>query len=178
MMCQECKVNPATVHIAKIVNGEKTEMHLCEECAKKKNFSLMGDFGSLNFDFEVEPFSVQKFLSSFFEPVSKEIKRSNEPPKCDRCGLTFPRFTQIGRFGCSNCYTAFRGQLDPMLRRLHGKTYHAGKVPKRSGGKIRLKSEIEKLKRELQEAVNAEEYERAAVLRDKIRELEQKLASN
>jgi protein arginine kinase activator len=60
-----------------------------------------------------------------------------------------------------------------MLRRIHGKTFHVGKVPKRSGGQIRIKQEIDRLKRELQEAVNAEEYERAAVIRDKIKELEQ-----
>ncbi|ADL08839.1 UvrB/UvrC motif-containing protein [Thermosediminibacter oceani] len=169
MKCDECKKRPATVHITKIVNGEKTFMHLCEQCAREKNIF------SVSFDFEGEPLSIQKFLSSFFEPMMSEFREKSHPLSCDRCGLTFPRFTQIGRFGCSSCYGAFKGQLDPMLRRLHGKTYHVGKVPRRTGGRTRIKNEIERLKRELQEAVNAEEYERAAQLRDKIRELEQKL---
>jgi len=63
--------------------------------------------------------------------------------------------------------------MDPMLRRIHGKTFHVGKVPKRTGGQLRIRQEINRLKRELQEAINAEEYERAAVIRDKIKELEQ-----
>ncbi|TYP48159.1 UvrB/UvrC motif-containing protein [Thermosediminibacter litoriperuensis] len=172
MKCDECKKRPATVHITKIVNGEKTLMHLCEQCAKEKNIF------SVSFNFDGEPLSMQKFLASFFEPMVSEFREKSQPLSCNRCGLTFPRFTQIGRFGCSNCYEAFKGQLDPMLRRLHGKTYHVGKVPRRTGGRVRIKSEIERLKRELQEAVNAEEYERAAQLRDKIRELEQKLGRN
>jgi len=169
MMCDECKKRPATVHITKIVNGEKTLLHLCEQCAREKSIF------DVSFSLEGEPFSMQKFLAGFFEPFMREFMEESRPLSCDRCGLTFPRFSQIGKFGCSHCYETFKGRLDPMLRRLHGKTYHVGKVPKRRGGRFRIKSEIERLKRELQEAVNAEEYERAAVLRDKIRELEKKL---
>jgi protein arginine kinase activator len=126
------------------------------------------------FDFDDVPgFSLGKLLSSFFEEP-QQVRQKSDELKCDRCGLTFPRFTETGRFGCSNCYDAFKGQLDPMLRRIHGKTYHVGKVPHRSGSEIRLRNEINRLKRELQEAINAEEYERAAVIRDRIKEIEQK----
>lgn len=172
MMCQECNMRPATVHITKIVNGEKTQMHLCEECAKQKHLGF--SMGMNPFDFDDAPgFSLGKLLSSFFgEP--EQISKKSDELKCDRCGLTFPRFTETGRFGCSNCYDAFKDHLDPMLRRIHGKTYHVGKVPRRAGSEIRMKNEISRLKRELQEAINAEEYERAAVIRDKIKEIEQK----
>jgi protein arginine kinase activator len=171
MLCEECKVNKATVHITKIVNNQKTQMHLCEECAKQKNvgFSIgVNPFG------ENEPgISLGQLLSSFFEKPEQGIIDKSRELKCDRCEQTFPRFTQTGRFGCSHCYDAFKGQLDPMLRRIHGKTHHVGKVPQRSGNQIRLRNEIARLKRELQEAINAEEYERAAVLRDRIKNLEQ-----
>ena len=171
MLCEECHMRPATVHITKIVNNEKTEMHLCEECAKEKHLSLSSSIGG--FGFEDTGFSVAKLLSSFFEPSSKTPIGSSEEFKCGRCGLTLQTFSKTGRFGCSQCYSTFKNQMNPMLRRIHGKTFHVGKVPKRSGGQIRIKQEIDRLKRELQEAVNAEEYERAAVIRDKIKELEQ-----
>lgn len=93
--------------------------------------------------------------------------------KCSQCGLTFQGFSQTGRFGCSQCYNTFKGQMSPLLRRIHGKTYHVGKVPRRTGGQLRIKHEINRLKGELQEAINAEEYERAAVLRDQIKQIEQ-----
>ena len=171
MLCEECHMRPATVHITKIVNNEKTEMHLCEECAKEKHLSLSSSIGG--FGFEDTGFSVAKLLSSFFEPSSKTPIGSSEEFKCGRCGLTFQTFSKTGRFGCRQCFSTFKNQMNPMLRRIHGKTFHVGKVPKRSGGQIRIKQEIDRLKRELQEAVNAEEYERAAVIRDKIKELEQ-----
>lgn len=169
MMCEECQMRPATVHITKIVNNEKTQMHLCEECAKHKHISFSTGLG---FD-DAAGFSVAKLLSSFFESPEKSPLSDVEKLKCNRCGLTFQDFSQTGSFGCSKCYNTFQGQMNPLLRRIHGKTYHVGKVPRRTGGQLRIKQEINQLKRELQEAINAEEYERAAVLRDKIKEKEQ-----
>jgi len=170
MLCEECQMRPATVHITKIVNNEKTQMHLCEECAKQKHISF--STGISGFGFDDTGFSVAKLLSSFFEPTSKTPIGTSDDLKCSRCGLTFRTFSKTGRFGCSQCYNTFKNQMNPMLRRIHGKTFHVGKVPKRTGGQLRIKHEINRLKRELQEAINAEEYERAAVLRDKIKELE------
>lgn len=174
MMCEECHVRPATIHITKIVNNEKVQMHLCEVCAKQKHlgfpmgFSIfgIGDFGDADF-------SMGKLLSSFFEPVGEQFDNISTGVKCEGCGLTFDDFIQTGRFGCSKCYTTFKEQINPLLRRIHGKTYHVGKVPRRTGGQLRIKHEIDRLKAELQEAVNAEEYERAAVIRDKIKQLEE-----
>lgn len=172
MLCEECKMKPATIHITKIVNNEKTQIHLCEECAKNKHISLSTGLGALGFD--DTGLSVGKLLSSFFEPVGQEPVGLTDKLKCEQCGLTFQNFSQTGRFGCSQCYNTFKGKMDPLLRRIHGKTYHVGKVPKRTGGQLRVRQEISRLKRELQEAVNAEEYERAAVLRDSIKQIENK----
>ncbi|MGI6486557.1 MAG: UvrB/UvrC motif-containing protein [Tepidanaerobacteraceae bacterium] len=172
MLCEECKKRPATVHITKISNGDKTQMHLCEECAKQKHMNFSSGFNPFGFS-EDHDFSIAKLLSGFFEDAGLGYGNTLQDMKCEGCGLTFPRFSQAGKFGCSECYSAFRGQLDPMLRKIHGKTHHVGKVPRRTGGDIRKKNEIIRLKRELQEAINAEEYERAAVLRDRIKELEQ-----
>lgn len=173
-MCEECQIRPATVHLTKIINGDKSQIHLCEECAKTKQIGL--GTGLNLFGPEDGNFSIGKLLSCFFGPNNSDFNEVNDELKCDKCNLTFPRFTESGRFGCSHCYDAFKEQLNPMLRRIHGKTFHVGKVPKRAGNDIRLKQEINKLKRELQEAINAEEYERAAVLRDKIKELQERKA--
>ena len=172
MLCNECQKKPATVHITKIINGEKAEIHLCEECAKQKQIGFSMGINPFGFDIE-QGFSIGKLLSNFFDAPEKAQQLKSDEQKCDRCGLSFPIFAQTGRFGCSNCYNAFEGALNPMLRKIHGKTYHVGKVPRRSGSQIRVRNEIQHLKRELQEAVNAEEYERAAVIRDKIKELEE-----
>lgn len=169
-MCEECQIRPATVHITKIVNNEKTQMHLCEECAKQKHLAFSSGFSPFGFD--GSGFSIGKLLSSFFESPEDSFMGISEEQKCDRCGLTFSEFTKSGRFGCSHCYETFKGQMDPLLRRIHGKTYHIGKVPRRTGGEIRVRNELSRLRGELQEAINAEEYERAAVLRDKIKEIE------
>ncbi|MFA5881294.1 MAG: UvrB/UvrC motif-containing protein, partial [Eubacteriales bacterium] len=77
--------------------------------------------------------------------------------------------------GCPTCYDVFENKLDPVLRRIHGNPRHTGKIPKRTGGTIELRREIEELKRELQAAITSEEYEKAAEVRDKIRGLENKL---
>lgn len=170
-MCQECNMRQATVHITKIVNGKKTELHLCEACAKQKQVGFSNVTDALDFE---SGFSIGKLLSSFFDYPDTMTQKESQEKKCDRCGISFPRFTETGKFGCSSCYDTFRDQTTPLLRRIHGKTYHVGKVPRRTGSKLRLKTKLNKLKRELEEAVNAEEYERAAVLRDRIKEIENK----
>ena len=117
-------------------------------------------------------FSIGKLLSSFFDVPGKGQQLKSDELKCDQCGLSFPRFAQTGRLVAAIAIMLLKGHLIP-CRKIHGKTYHVGKVPRRSGSQIRVRNEIQHLKRELQEAVNAEEYERAAVIRDKIKELEE-----
>lgn len=173
MECQECHIRPATLHFTKIINGQKTEMHLCEKCAREKGESFAGNDG----------FSINHLLSGllhFEEPMHANANQSapvQEEPVCDRCGLTFSEFTRVGRFGCADCYDAFREQLNPILRRVHsGNTEHAGKIPKRAGSSLHLKRELDLLKGMLQEYVRKEEFEKAAEARDKIRSIEKQMA--
>ncbi|WP_246945456.1 UvrB/UvrC motif-containing protein [Bacillus pinisoli] len=177
MVCQECQQRPATLHFTKIINGEKSEIHLCDHCAKEKGELSMfsnGDGFSFNnllaglLNFEHKPF--QKDSSNAFTPT--------EVIQCERCKLTFQQFAKVGRFGCSNCYKAFQHQLDPVIRRLHsGNTVHSGKIPKRIGGSIHVKKQISLLRGELKDLIENEEFEQAAKLRDKIRELEASLGA-
>lgn len=90
--------------------------------------------------------------------------------------MTYTQFTKIGRFGCDECYDQFAERLDPLFRRIHGTTDHAGKIPKRNGGLIHDKRQIESLKKHLKLLIEREEFEEAAKLRDQIRELEEKVS--
>lgn len=164
MLCQECKKRPATVHLTKIVNGRKTELHLCQECAAEK-----GEFESL-----LQPvFSFPNMLAGLMGGQEVGVPGGHE--RCPQCGQTYAGFAQRGRLGCANCYEAFAGRLNPLLRRIHGSNQHTGKVPRRTGGLVRVRKEVNTLRAELQKAVDGEDFERAAKLRDQIRGLEKKL---
>ena len=169
MLCQECGKKPATLHFTKIVNGEKTEFHICESCAREKGEMIPGTPNG---------FSIHSLLSGLldFEPAGgKGLGAKLEHARCEECGLTYGQFSKIGRFGCSSCYKFFDKKLDPLFRRVHGNTGHVGKVPKRTGEQIQSRREIEQLKRELQDHIEREEFEDAAQIRDRIRELERRL---
>ncbi|WP_248929061.1 UvrB/UvrC motif-containing protein [Paenibacillus hamazuiensis] len=170
MICQECGKKPATLHFTKIVNGEKTEFHICETCAREKGEMIPGTPNS---------FSIHNLLSGLldFEPSSSAtLAQKPQMARCEHCGLTYAQFSKLGRFGCSSCYKHFADRLDPLFKRVHGSTTHTGKVPKRSGGMIKYKRELESLKKELLLRIEREEFEQAASLRDQIRELEKKVA--
>lgn len=93
--------------------------------------------------------------------------------RCPSCGMTYNQFTQLGRFGCPDCYDSFSSRLEPLLRRIQTGTSHTGKVPVKSGATLQQKRRLEALRRELQQAVANEQFERAAELRDQIKLLEQ-----
>lgn len=165
MLCQQCKEKPATVHLTKFVNGKKTEIHLCQECARQRS------------DINVfAPFTINDLLSELLDMTAPStVVHGGEDTKCRTCGMTYSQFKQVGRLGCENCYRDFSRELEPILKRIQGGTKHTGKVPSRMGFNYKLQREIDKLKAELQRAVNTEEFEEAAKLRDEIRELEEEL---
>lgn len=169
MLCQECGKRPASLHFSKIVNGEKSEYHLCESCAREKGELIPGTSGG---------FSIHNLLSGLlnFETVEQGKRQANtENLRCEECGMTYSQFSKLGRFGCSSCYKYFDSRLDPLFKRVHGNTVHTGKIPVRVGGEIRTKRQVEDLKRRLQESISHEEFETAAQLRDQIRELEKQI---
>jgi len=166
MVCQECGKRPATLHFTKIVNGDKNEFHICENCAREKGEMIPGTSNG---------FSIHNLLSGLldFEPLSAA---KSQAIRCDNCGLTYSQFSKLGRFGCGNCYQSFSAKLDPLFKRVHGNIVHVGKVPKRSGGIIQSKREIDLLKKDMMTCIESEEFEQAAQIRDQIREIEKKIA--
>ncbi|OIJ15420.1 hypothetical protein BKP35_00025 [Anaerobacillus arseniciselenatis] len=167
MLCHECNKREATLHFTKILNGEKMEIHLCDQCAREKGEYLPGSNG----------FSIHQLLSgllNFEQPIQNSPSRSlQSEQQCKKCGMSFHQFARAGRFGCAECYKTFNLKLDPMLKRVHsGNTVHIGKIPKRIGTDIQLQRQIEQLKKQLQQHISKEEFEEAAKLRDEIRALE------
>ena len=93
---------------------------------------------------------------------------------CTNCGMTYENFRNTGKFGCSHCIDSFKGRLKPVIKSIQGYDRHIGKIPKRAGGDYKIQMDIERLKNDLKGAVEREEYELAAELRDKINDLENK----
>lgn len=168
MDCQRCGSRPASVHISQIVNGVKSETHLCEECAKQSKVNLEFSHHSME--------NINNLLGFFTQGYSFD-KGANEAV-CSNCGTSYRRTAELGYVGCSNCYDQFTRQLESVLRKIHGTNQHRGKIPARRGSTFKVKKEIENLKISLNKAVQREEYEDAAALRDEIRKLEGKLGES
>lgn len=172
MLCQKCGKNNATVHVIKIINGNKSEVYLCEGCAREKS--------ELELPLEGK-FPWQQFFSGLmgFAPGGSAegiLPAGQVRLQCSGCGLTYAQFGQIGRFGCDLCYESFGEKLLPLFRRLHGNQKHMGKIPARAGADLKLKKKIEQLREKMQKKVMEEAFEEAARLRDEIRKLEQSLS--
>lgn len=169
MLCQECGAKQATFHLKKYVNGEKTEFHLCESCAREKGEAIQGTANG---------FSIHNLLSGLLELdpnfSQNAVSNNRDSIRCEQCGLSYSQFRKLGKFGCSACYDHFGERLNPLLKRVHGNTVHVGKVPRRSGKLIQQRRELSSLKKKLLLMVEQEEFEQAAKLRDQIRELERK----
>jgi len=163
MVCDICGNNQATVHLTEIIDEKMTELHLCEECAQKKGAQMESHFGLADL------LAGLADLGGQFTKTKKETKI-----KCPRCGLTYEDFKKVGRLGCGECYSAFKEALMPLLKRIHGSTQHYGKSPKKVTRLVKAKTDMQDLKTRLQKAIQLEEFEEAAKLRDKIRETEKK----
>lgn len=168
MLCEKCKKNMATVHITKITKGVKQEVNLCEACAKESGELNMG----VNMTFP-GGFSFQNVLSGIMDYINQPIQsNTTEEMTCSSCGNTYSDFKNTGLLGCSECYKEFKDTLAPVIKRVQGNLEHSGKIPKKSGKGLAEKKRMLQLKEDLQKAIAAEEYEKAATIRDMIRELQ------
>lgn len=163
MKCDNCN-KPATVHLTEIKNGKKIEKHLCEQCAAQNEGVPIQAHTPIN-----------ELLTNFVMQHSG-LSAKQAGVECSHCGITWAEFRQSGLFGCEQDYALFERELAPLLQRAHeGGTHHVGKVPTRRGAAgvpTRKRIDLTRLRKELARAVEAEDYERAAKLRDQIREAE------
>lgn len=163
MLCDVCNKREATVHLTEIVNDKVMKLHLCEECAREKGAEMEEHFGLSD---------LLAGLSDLGAPLEPDLV---EAVKCPNCGFTYQNFRKVGRLGCSECYEAFKKQLVPLLKRIHGTDRHTGKVPMMGGKAVKETRNLRDLKMRMEKAIQAEDFEEAARLRDKIREMEQKM---
>ncbi len=162
MQCDICGKKEATVHLTEIVNDKVTKLHLCEDCAKDKGTEMEEHFGLGD---------LLAGLTDLGSNVEPEVLTS---AKCHACGFTYQDFKKVGRLGCGECYEAFKGQLAPLLKRIHGADRHIGKVPIMIGKTVKDTKTLQELRSRMEKAIQEENFEEAASLRDKIHELEKK----
>ena len=162
MLCEKCKKNQATIHMTQVINGDVQEIYLCPECAANEEVSNTFSFHNM----------FQELFNLASSPTEVFGGHNESGLKCPVCGQTYEEFKKMGKLGCVSCYSTFSQNLDHTLKSIHGSTQHKGKIPQKSGGKMMRKREKEALKHQLAVAIEKEEYEEAAKLRDRIRSLE------
>ena len=178
MKCDKC-VKKATVHLTEIVDGKAIEMHLCEDCAREQSQHMEQQFGLAD---------LLAGLTDFGKHVP-DVQQPASTLQCPACGLTYEDFRKFGRFGCAQCYLAFKPQLKSLLKKIHGSNVHLGKKPVQcaplEGAALGVAPEaavavagepqeetVELLRQQLQESIAREDFEKAAALRDKIHTME------
>lgn len=172
MKCQVCKERPATLHFTQVINSSKNEIHVCEECAREKGYTSFAEDGYSLHDLIKGLFNVD---SPSFTGARKHPLSFQEEMECPQCELSFSEFQRTGKFGCAKCYEAFSPRIESILRRVHsGNTTHRGKIPKRKGGSLHIKKQIEEYRGQLLQLIEEEAFEKAAIIRDKINALKEK----
>lgn len=163
--CSRCS-KPATLHITELREGAVQELHLCESCAHEYLTNP-----------QAQEQNVTESVSDKLAAItSQEDLDEVDQLACPNCGITFREFRAQGRLGCPHDYIAFERELMPLLENIHGETQHCGKLPKRAPDASQRQYRLIKLRNELRTAVEEEQYEDAARLRDEIQTLETELA--
>jgi protein arginine kinase activator len=159
MKCHYCS-NPATVHLTDLVKKQKKELHLCQACAEQQQLIQHNELNLTTI--------VQTLLGQHVGHLPDELARLT----CPQCGIKFMEFRAEGRLGCPHDYEVFKGELQKLLERIHRAGRHVGKVPRRRPVEPAEVAELVALRKQLRESVEAEAYEQAARLRDRIRQKE------
>jgi protein arginine kinase activator len=159
MFCDVCKSKEATVFLTQIVEGKMQKVNLCEGCSKEKGVN------------DPTGFALADLLLGL--GAAQEIEKNPVGLRCPACGFSQTDFKKTGRLGCSSCYDAFAEGLSGMLKNMHRGSFHTGKVPARLAVARRRALELTELQASLEKAVLEEHFEDAAILRDKIRHLEE-----
>ena len=171
MQCEICHKATAAVHLTDVSNNLKKEIHLCEECARERGTTIKSHMHT--------PPSAMPDLKAA-NLISTDLDDSDAEESdlvCPNCGISYRKFRSSGKFGCPEDYEVFGRHVIQLLEKIHHKVQHVGKAPNRATEGLALEQEVKSLRENLQEAIAAEEYERAAQIRDKIYSLDGQLKS-
>lgn len=185
MLCEKCRIREANIKYTEVINGVKTEHNLCSQCAQEM------DFGPYSAIIEGE-FPLGKLLSSLLGLQSSAARQQKmDEVACPTCGTTYEEFVENSRFGCADCYHVFDLLIGEKIKKLQESASHTGKQPKMrrmgktpaevtSGGVMEFSADeqIKQLERHLQAAIRNEDYEEAAICRDKIKALKEEKEKN
>lgn len=181
MLCNRCQKRDAKILYTEIINGVKKEQHLCEECAADYT-SFQMEKSLLNSELTLGDL-LSTLLDNYYT-TNKTKNQTDVRPDivCDKCGTSYEEFLQRGRFGCANCYRSFNSELGKTLKGIQGAEVHTGKRPKgfvtKTDQILKGISEVERLQIKLQEAIEKEEFEEAARIRDIIKQMKKEETSN
>lgn len=164
MKCQKCE-KPAAFHITDLTGDDVLALHLCPDCAKEYLHPSPSE------DSETPNLSSVLSKQLTLGKASEQLAELDQK-ECPMCGISFYDFRQSGRLGCPYDYTFFYEELSQLLINVHGSTDHIGKTPKHGVRDVETQTELIRLRREMKEAINQEDYEQASLLRDQIRALE------
>ncbi|GEK35477.1 UvrB/UvrC motif-containing protein [Kurthia sibirica] len=175
MICENCKQRPATVTVTHTRNGEHYAKHYCDVCSEEIGYAKTASE-------DTQPMSIAQIFSSWFgipdwsTDTPESTIENQSDIQCANCHMTYQQFLQQGKFNCPHCYETFSQQLPQVFKRMHnGATKHIGKVPSGLQESYQLKKEIENLRQMMKIAIQDENFEEAASLRDKIYHLQAKL---
>lgn len=171
MNCHMCGQREATVHLLELINGQQKSVWLCGICASGRTEvqpeDLVDEVFGENNELRGESASLASFLGRVFETGDEPARVS----ACPDCGYEIKSFQANNRLGCSRCYPHFRAQILPILARYHRHASHLGKVPQQAGGMASRQGEITRIRVALEKAIQGEDYEGAAKLRDAMRSM-------
>ena len=159
MLCSICKEKPATVHLTQIVGDKMQKLDLCEDCAKTKGVNDPGGF------------ALADLMLGLGASQEMEQSSGGAEMKCPRCGFSQADFKKSGRLGCPECYKTFAEGLEGLLKTMHKGTRHAGKVPEALRESREQADRLKSLQKKLAKAIEEENFEQAAQLRDEIKQI-------
>ena len=163
MQCTQCHERPAVIQFTQVADDQVVTLHLCERCAAEKGVETLG---------QLTKTPIGNLVASLGQDLAAATAAGSSPAACARCGATFENFREAGRLGCPECYQAFAAPLRELLRRLHGSSRHLGRRYGGQGGAAGAGPTAVELREQLRRAVETEQFELAAELRDQLRGLE------
>lgn len=156
MLCEKCQKQQGQIYVNRLIEGVLTEVFLCDDCLKENEI------------LEDKNQTTNHMLNALLDAVNQSPLQVNwiKTTSCGRCGMTYGLFREIGKMGCSQCYETFGKRVETAVFHWHGHRAHVGKHPKQAVGEMVAKSELVSLQEALKRAVENEQFEEAAQIRD------------